>query len=64
MIILLKLLGIVLSVLVIFFVVTFTIYFFNLDMKLAALLIGPLTKYYDWSRARREARKKEGEKKE
>lgn len=59
----LKILGIVLCVLVIFFVATFVIYFFNLDMKLMAALVKPMTKYYDWSGARREAKKKKGEKK-
>ena len=41
-----------------FFAVTFLIYFFNLDMKLAASLIKPLTAYYNWSKNRREAKKK------
>ena len=61
--IVLKILGIVFAVLIAFFVVTFVIYFFNLDMKLMALLIKPMTKYYDWSKARRDAKKlKESEK--
>ena len=48
-----------------FFLLTFIIYFFNLDMKLAAMLIKPLTGYYDWSKAKRDAKKKaQGEKKE
>ena len=55
--IVLKILGIVFSVLIVFFVVTFIIYFFNLDMKLMALLIKPMTKYYDWSKVRRDAKK-------
>ena len=55
--IVLKVLGIVFAVLIAFFVVTFVIYFFNLDMKLMALLIKPMTKYYDWSKARRDAKK-------
>ena len=54
--IVLKILGIVFTVLIVFFVVTFVIYFFNLDMKLMALLIKPMTKYYDWSKARRDAK--------
>ena len=61
--IVLKILGIVFAVLVVFFAVTFVIYFFNLDMKLMALLIKPMTKYYDWSKAKRDANKqKEREK--
>ncbi|MCH5344943.1 MAG: hypothetical protein J1E64_12990 [Acetatifactor sp.] len=55
--IVLKILGIVFMVLIVFFAVTFVIYFFNLDMKLMALLIKPMTKYYDWSKARRDAKK-------
>ena len=34
------------------------IYFFNLDMKFASKLIKPLTAYYNWSKNRREADKK------
>ncbi len=61
--IVLKILGIIFSIVVILFVVTFVIYFFNLDMKLMALLIKPMTKFYDWSKARRDAKKlKEREK--
>lgn len=56
--IVLKILGIVFAVLIAFFVVTFVIYFFNLDMKLMALLVKPMTKYYDWSKARRDAKKR------
>lgn len=37
---------------------TLVIYFFNLDMKFAAVLIKPLTAYYNWSKNRREAKKK------
>ena len=55
--IVLKILGIVFMVLIVFFAVTFVIYFFNLDMKLMALLIKPMTKYYDWSKARRDTKK-------
>lgn len=32
--------------------------FFNLDMKFAAVLIKPLTAYYNWSKNRREVKKK------
>ena len=56
--IVMKILGIVFTVLVAFFVLTFIIYFFNLDMKLMAALIKPMTKYYDWSKARRDAKKR------
>ena len=41
--VLLRLLAVVLG----FFVVTFTIYFFNLDMKATALLAPWLEKWYD-----------------
>ena len=41
--ILLKLLGLCLG----FFVITFTIYFFNLDMKATSLLAPFLEKWYD-----------------
>lgn len=49
----LKFLVIVLLLVAAFFVVTFTIYFFNLDMKLTAALTKPLLKWYDWSGKRR-----------
>ena len=55
--IVLKILGIVFAVLIVFFAVTFVIYFFNLDMKLMAQLIKPMTKYYAWSKTRRDAKK-------
>ena len=45
--IILKILGIVARIAVIFFVVTFTIYFFNLDMKLTAALEPLFLKHYD-----------------
>lgn len=54
--IVLKIMGIVFAVLIVLFAVTFVIYFLNLDMKLMALLIKPMTKYYDWSKARRDAK--------
>lgn len=41
--VLLRLLAVVLG----FFVVTFTVYFFNLDMKATALLAPWLEKWYD-----------------
>lgn len=56
--IVLKVLAIIAIVLVALFLLTFVIYFFNLDMKLAASLIKPLTAYYNWSKNRREAKKK------
>ena len=43
----LKLLGMLLIAALCFFVVTFTIYFFNLDMKATALLAPLLEKWYD-----------------
>lgn len=45
--ILLKILGILLAVAVILFLVTFTVYFFNLDMKLTAAIEPILLKHYD-----------------
>ena len=45
--ILLKIIGIAALVVVIFFVVTFIVYFFNLDMKLTAALEPLFLKHYD-----------------
>mgnify|MGYP004527822329 FL=1 len=56
--IVLKVLAIIAIVFVALFLLTLVIYFFNLDMKLAASLIKPLTAYYNWSKNRREAKKK------
>ena len=57
--IILKIALIAVIVFVALFLLTLVIYFFNLDMKFASLLIKPLTAYYDMSKARRE-RKKNG----
>lgn len=46
------------------FLLTLVIYFFNLDMKLAASLIKPLTAYYNWSKNRREKKKEQNTQKE
>lgn len=63
--IILKIAEITAIVLVILFILTLIIYFFNLDMKFAASLIKPLTAYYNWSKNRREAKKhKQEEQKE
>lgn len=43
----LKVLKIVIAALLGFFVVTFTVYFFNLDMKLTAAIEPFLLKHYD-----------------
>ena len=43
----LLILKIIAIVLVVFFVVTFTVYFFNLDMKLTAAIEPWLLKHYD-----------------
>ena len=51
--IILKIIGIIAIVIAVLF-----IYFFNLDMKFASKLIKPLTAYYNWSKNRREADKK------
>mgnify|MGYP004587752011 FL=1 len=56
--IVLKVLAIIAIVFIALFLLTLVIYFFNLDMKLAASLIKPLTAYYNWSKNRREAKKK------
>ena len=56
--IVLKVLAIIAIVFVALFLLTLVIYFFNLDMKFAAVLIKPLTAYYNWSKNRREAKKK------
>ena len=45
--IILKILGIAALVVVILFVLTFTVYFFNLDMKLTALMEPIFLKHYD-----------------
>lgn len=56
--IVLKVLAIIAIVLVALFLLTLVIYFFNLDMKFAAVLIKPLTAYYNWSKNRREVKKR------
>ena len=56
--IVLKVLALIAIVLVALFLLTLVIYFFNLDMKFAAVLIKPLTAYYNWSKNRREVKKK------
>lgn len=53
----LKIVGIIAIIFVVLFVLTLVIYFFNLDMKLAAALTKPLTAYYDWSKTRRDRKK-------
>lgn len=45
--VILKILGIAALIALIFFVVTFTVYFFNLDMKLTAALEPLFLKHYD-----------------
>lgn len=45
--IILKILGIAALIAVIFFLITFTVYFFNLDMKLTATLEPLFLKHYD-----------------
>lgn len=56
--IVLKVLAIIAIVFIALFLLTLVIYFFNLDMKFASKLIKPLTAYYNWSKNRREADKK------
>lgn len=43
----LKILGIIAEIAAILFVVTFTVYFFNLDMKLTAAIEPLMQKHYD-----------------
>ncbi|MBO4997456.1 MAG: hypothetical protein J6D02_05605 [Lachnospira sp.] len=57
--IVLKIIGIAVIVLAVFFVVTFIIYFFNLDMKLAAGLQPVLTKLYDRGEQKRQQKSHE-----
>ena len=52
-----KALLIILIVLAVLFVLSLIIYFFNLDMKFASLLIRPLTWWYNWSGERRKNKK-------
>lgn len=59
--IILNVLAVAAILLVVFFVLTFAIYFFNLDMKFAAGLIRPLTAYYNWSKKRREEKTTDSE---
>ena len=56
--IILKIAAITAIVLVILFILTLIIYFFNLDMKFVSCLIKPLTDYYNWSGSRRKNVKK------
>lgn len=62
--IILKIAAITAIVLVILFILTLIIYFFNLDMKFAACLIKPLTAYYNWSESRRKKRKEKQKEKQ
>lgn len=49
-----KALLIILVVLVCLFLLSFIVYFFNLDMKLAAAMIPVMNKIYDRGKAKRE----------
>ena len=62
--IILKIIGIIAIVIAVLFILSLFIYFFNLDMKLAASLIKPLTAYYNWSKNRREKKKEQNTQKE
>lgn len=62
--IVLKILLIILAVLFVLFLLSLVIYFFNLDMKLAAAMTPVMNKYYDWQKHKRETkskRKRDGE---
>lgn len=50
----LQVLLIIAVVLVCLFVLSFVVYFFNLDMKLAAAMIPVMNKIYDRGKAKRE----------
>ena len=60
----LHVLLIIAIVLVCLFVLSFIVYFFNLDMKFAACLIKPLTAYYNWSGNRRKKHKEKQKEKQ
>ena len=62
--IILKIAAITAIVLIILFVLTLIIYFFNLDMKFAACLIKPLTAYYNCSGNRRKKHKEKQKEKQ
>ncbi len=51
--IVLKIILILLGVFLFLFFLTLMIYFFNLDMKLAAAMTPVMIKYYDWQKRRR-----------
>lgn len=44
---LVKIVCVILSVLAVLFLLSLIVYFFNLDMKAAALLVPVMTKFYD-----------------
>ena len=56
--IILKIIGIVAIVIAVLFILSLFIYFFNLAMNFATKLIKPPTAYYNWSKNRRETKKK------
>ncbi len=54
--IVLKIILIILAVFLALFLLSLVIYFFNLDMKLAAAMTPIMIKYYDWRRRRRKTK--------
>ncbi len=50
----LKIILIILAVIFILFLLSLVVYFFNLDMKLAAAMTPVMNKFYDWQKHRRE----------
>ena len=62
--IILKIAAITAIVLIILFVLTLIIYFFNLDMKFAACLIKPLTAYWSGNRRKKHKEKHKEKQKE
>ena len=60
--IILKIAAITVIVLIILFILTLIIYFF--DMKFAACLIKPFTAYYNWSGNRRKKHKEKQKEKQ
>lgn len=52
--IVLKIILIILAVLFVLFLLSLVVYFFNLDMKLAAVMTPVMNRYYDWRKRKRE----------
>lgn len=59
----LKIILIILAVIFILFLLSLVIYFFNLDMKFAAVMTPVMNKYYDWQKHKRELKNTENKEK-